>query len=689
MCHKVTFVLILTTAILCIYFSTANAKVQHLDEITVTAQKNEEKPQDIPISLDYFSDVQLEDAKIENLFDLMAFSTNAHMLERSCEHIVVIRGISPFRGCTYAPAGLYVDDVSYPLHYMQNFEFFDLQRAEILKGPQGTLYGRNVESGVINLHTRQPGRQFSGKVSAEYGSYNTSRALGEVSLPLVEDKLFLGVTGLYKTSDGYVKNISNGNKEAADEKHAAGRATLRWTPTPRWDVSFTADVMNSDDHGAESRFLYGPKATDPHEVRRDTEAYLKQDWNSQTMRLKYDGDGFNVVSVTNTLYQTLDKVNDCDLWDDPANQSINPTTIKERQYTQEVRVSSDADRSLQWLLGFYGFIERSKFDYQYNLLSSGMTYMHPVTDVDSSGYAVFGQATYTMLDRLHLTLGLRYDHQSLDGDLRDEVKNVGYSKELSFDELLPKTALSLDITENIMAYASAAKGYLVGGYNWGLTGTSEIFCFDPEYTWNYEAGLKSKWWGNKLAVNLSAFYINIDDKQVSELHPTIAATTITNAAEATSKGFELQVRANPLVGLEVFGGFGYTEAKFDKFEATVWDDSGTSLTEKDYSGNHLQYAPEYTYNFGVQYRAESGFFARADFIGTGPFYGDAANEAKQEAYMIVNFQAGWETEFFDFRLWVMNAFDENYLTFLSPFQQSIVGIDGPARTVGADITVRF
>ena len=408
----------------------------------------------------------------------------------------------------------------------------------------------------------------------------------------------MGVAGLYKTSDGYVENISNGDDEVADKKHAGGRATLRWTPSQRWDMSFVADVMNFDDHGAEVRFLNGPKATDPHEVRRDTDAYLKQDWNSQTLRIRYNDDAFKVVSITNTLYQTLDKVNDCDIWDDPTNRAINPTTIKERQYSQELRVSSDARKNLQWLLGLYGFIEKSKFDYQYNMLSAGVTYMNPVTDVDSSGYAVFGQATYTMLEKLYLTLGLRFDHQSMDGDLKDDVKNVAYSKDLSFSELLPKAVLSYDVTKEMMAYASAAKGYLVGGYNWGLTGTPDIFCYDPEYTWNYEAGIKSNWFGNKLMVNLSAFYINIDDKQVSELHPTIAATTITNAAEATSKGFELQVKAKPLHGLDIFGGFGYTEAKFDKFNATVWNDTGSELIEKDYSGNYLQYAPKYTYNFG-------------------------------------------------------------------------------------------
>ena len=680
---------LLMVLIFCAQAAICWAESHRLQDISVTAQKYEQDPQSVPISLDYFSEVQLEDSRINNVFDLLMFSPNTHMMERSCEHIVVIRGISPFRGCTYSPAAFYVDEVSYPLHYMQNIDLYDLERAEILKGPQGTLYGRNAESGVINLITRQPENQINGKISAQYGNYNSLRTVASVGGPIIDNTLMLGLSGLYYSSNGYVENIANGDDKAADKKHAAGRVNLRWTPSESWDISLLADFINADDHGAEARLLGGANATDPHEIRRDTDAYLRQDWNSQTLRAKYTTGAIKVVSITNTLYQTLEKVNDADLWDDPKNKRINPNDMTERQYSQELRVSSTYDSPLQWLVGVYGFIEDSNFDYRYEIISANMVYMHPVTDVDTNGYAAFGQATYTMFDKLHFTAGVRFDHQSMEGSLRDDVQKVSYSKDLDFDEVLPKVALSYDLRRDIMLYASAAKGYLVGGYNWGLTGTVDTFCFDPEYTWNYEVGLKSSWFDHKLMVNLSVFYISIDDKQVSELHPTIAATTITNAAEATSKGFELQLQAKPLPWLDIFGGFGYTEAKFDKFNATVWNDAGTALTTKDYEGNYLQYAPKYTYNIGAQYTAEWGLFARADLLGTGPFYGDAANKAEQSSYMTANLQLGYKSDRLDFILWMKNAFDEEYLTFLSPFQQTTVGIDGPPQTFGATLTYRF
>lgn len=690
----ITVAKILTTVVATLLCSNAygdsleEENVLQLETVTVTAQKKEENVQEVPISMDVFSEMEMEDARILDTPDMVRFCLNVSMMERSCEHIVVIRGISPFRGTTYSNAGFYVDDVSYPLHYGQNIDFFDLERAEVLKGPQGTLYGRNTESGVINIITKQPDNQLSGKILAEYGDYNSFRSVANVSGPIVDDTLYLGGAFQYRSSDGYVENESNGDDRAADLSHLAGRATLRWTPSDPWDMSLIADIMNADDHGAETRFLTGPHETDPHKIRRDTDAYLKQNWNSQIMRVKYDSDALRFLSVSGVLYQDLDKVNDCDMWDNPKDKKINPTQLKERQYSQEFRVSSQAG-PFEWLGGLYGFIEKSRFNYKYEIISAGKTYMNPITDVDSTGCAAFGEGTYTFMDNFHLTAGLRLDHEEMEGNLKDPVQNKAYGKDLSYNEMLPKFSLSYDVSGDIMAYASASKGYLVGGYNWGLTGTLETFTYEPEYTWNYETGIKSSWLNDRLMANLSVFYISIDDKQVSELHPTIAMTTITNAAKAHSQGLELELTARPLHGLDLSAGFGYNEARFDRFMATVWNDAGTAQVKKDYKDNYLPYAPKYTYNLSAQYRSLNGLFARADLLGTGPFYGDAENEAEQKAYEILSLRVGYEWNDFDLSFWIENVFDAQYCTFLSPFQQSIVGIDGPPRTFGATFTWRY
>jgi len=197
-------------------------------------------------------------------------------------------------------------------------------------------------------------------------------------------------------------------------------------------------------------------------------------------------------------------------------------------------------------------------------------------------------------------------------------------------------------------------------------------------------GIKSAWLDNRLIFNLSAFYIDWKDQQVL-LQSGPTEVTVKNAAESTSKGFELEVKARPITGLQFSAGFGYTEAKFDDF--TAIDKQTGVLT--DYEENCLQFVPKYTYNLGVQYRHESGFFGRADLFGKDKFYGDYANTAKADSYETVNLRIGYEGENFDFILWAKNVFDEEYLTYVAPMNGYDVGVDGSPQTFGATVTYRF
>ena len=664
------------------------SSAMQLETITVTAQKREENPQDVPISMDVLSDFQLEDATIRNTVDLVEFSPNVFMKQSHVEHAPVIRGISSFLSSTYSPAGFYVDDVSYPIHYMQNVALFDLERIEILKGPQGTLYGRNSESGVINIVTKQPGDEFAAKVTGEYASYNSFRSGASIKGPVVNEKLYLGVAFQYDASDGYAENKSTGDDTVMDWEHLNGRATLRWTPTTPWDIAFITDTQGYDDHGGGYRYADGPCATDAFEVRKDTEEYVKQDGNSQTLRIKYAGDAFDILSVSSALYQSLDKQNDSDLWDSFTNQKENVFKIRERQYSQELRIASAGQSSFEWLAGVYGFVEDTTFDYRYDIVSSAMTYMHPITDIDASGYAAFGQGTYTFFEKFHLTAGLRFDHQEMEGKQEDDARDVACNGKMTFDEILPKIALSHDISKDVMGYLSASKGYLVGGFNW-LNATQRTFDYDPEYTWNYETGIKASWCSGRLITNVSVFYIDIDDKQVTEYDYDTLATTITNAAKAHSQGLELQFQAIPLTGLELFAGFGYTESTFDDFKATEWNDDGSALIEKDYDGNDLPYAPRYTFSLGAQYRHASGLFGRVDYLGNDRFYGNSANTARQNSYETVNLKLGYEKERYDFYVWVKNMFDEEYFSYVAPYGAYTIGLDGEPRIFGVTVNVRF
>lgn len=589
----------------------------------------------------------------------------------------------------FATVDIAVDgDATDPIHYMQNVGLFDLERVEILKGPQGTLYGRNSESGVVNVVTRQPGNEFESKLTGECGSYDSFRSAASVKGPIIREELFLGMAFQYDTFGGFAENISNGDDTVMDREHVDGRATLRWTPSTRWDVSFIAYGQDYDDCGGGYRFIDGPLATKRFDVQKDTEEYVKQTGNSQVLRIKKDGDAFDFISVSSALYQSLDKQNDSDLWNNSSNRKENVFKIEERQYSQEVRIASAGEGPFEWLAGLYGFVEETSFDYQYDFLSRGTTYMHPITDIDASGCAAFGQGTYTLFERLHLTAGQRFDHQTLEGEQKDDIRNAAFDGELNFDEILPKISASLDIAENAMGYLSASKGYIVGGFNW-LNATPDTFSYDPEYTWNYEAGTKATWFSGGLVTNVSMFYVDIEDKQVTEYDYDTLATTVTNAAKARSQGVEVQFHAAPLAGLELFAGFGYAESKFDDFKATEWNDDNSALIEKDYDGNDLPYAPGYTYNLGAQYRHASGLFFRADFFGTDRFYGDSANTSSQDSYETLNLKLGYEKERFDLYVWGKNAFDEEYLTYVASYGDYAIGLDGEPRIFGVTANIRF
>ena len=228
---------------------------------------------------------------------------------------------------------------------------------------------------------------------------------------------------------------------------------------------------------------------------------------------------------------------------------------------------------------------------------------------------------------------------------------------------------------------------MVGGYNYGYMPMNEdAFYYDPEYTWNYEAGMKSSWFDKKLIANLSIFYIDIDDKQVMEWSMTRGAE-IENAAKADSQGIELELQARPVQGLDLFAGFGYTESKFDDWKALQKD--GTIY---DFDGNYLQNAPKYTYNLGTQYRHISGFFGRVDLLGNGGFYGDNKNNLKQEAYELVNLRLGYEGDNLGISFWCTNLFDEEYVTAL--YDTTAMGLgelvqDGEPRMLGITATYRF
>ena len=665
---------------------TANATL--LGTVVVTAQKREENVQDVPISMDVFDELQIDDAGITDLKDLTYFSPNLYAKQNINQNMIIIRGLSSHNVVLNTPAGLFVDDINYPITFMQNPDLLDIERIEVLRGPQGTLYGRNTESGAVRIITRTPDNTLRGKIFLEPGLYTTDardvplfRAGASFSGPLVEDILYLSGAFQSKDTQGYTENIHDGNKDAGRVDHKSGQAKLRWTPTSRWDVTLLGNVARDDNGYGYVRYIDGPDASDRYQINWDGGNGWVDENNGQALHLKYEGQRYSFSSITTRNDFSTNFYNDGEFKLLPFPDQI--FKFETTSYSQEFRVASaDGDTPeeaspFEWLVGAFAFHDD-------NVADASFMWQFRETDFENTGCALFGQASYRFLEKWKATAGLRWDRQESHGDQTRVDLNQSYSADIEHDEFLPKVSLSYDVDERVMLYATVAKGILAGGFDYGFATSDDTLTFEPETTWNYEAGVKSQWFDDRLTVNLTAFYIDIQDKQVEEFLAGPSVRSVTNAARASSKGLELEVQARPSQEWKLFGGLGYADARIESWES---DEMGGGTY--DYSGNRLTYAPEYTYNVGAEYAHSSGLFVRGDLVGVGDFYTDAKNETKVEGYGLVNLRVGYRREAYDVVLWCKNAFDEAYYTSKSYYIGGHIVGDGAPRTVGLTVTYRF
>ena len=627
-----------------------------IETMTVTAQKQEENVQEIPISISVFNDQAIEDRKIEALSDMADFVPNLVLNDGQGRGTPTMRGMrSPGESLTVS-TGMYIDGV--PVLSILGYEdpILDIERVEVLRGPQGTLYGKNAEAGVINIITRQPDNEFRGKISVQgnkYLSAETGDGLGGtasllVNTPLLEDRLFAGFSGRFSRQDGYIENIST-DDTANDHENYYGRVHLRWTPTEQLDISLIAAYTEYDDSGADQALsesgatMFGVPLYGYRKVASNYDESISPTNSSQALKLTYDfNDAFQLTSVTSRrVYEDLRKV---DFDTSPATIWHSDQHSEYTKIAQEVRLNYQKDK-LKWLVGL--FYDHDDDETASEIISDHASMAKERSrDYEGSSYSIFTNLVYPLFDTLNVVGGLRYERQ--DREMTDNINNLEGDE--SWTSITPKLALEYFFSSSIMSYISATKGYLSGGYNM-YAEDPDYYTFDEEELWSYEIGMKSAFLDNRLIVNAAAYYMEIEDMQVNEyVSPTEAY--VTNAAEASGVGFEVDVTARLSGGLSVVAGFGYNHIEFDTFD----DANG------NYEGNIAPYAPEYTFNIGAQYRHRNGFYARADLIGYDKMYTDYANTYKRDAYQVVNAKIGYETDRFDIYLYGKNIFDEEYDT---------------------------
>jgi len=645
-----------------------------LETITVTAQKQEENVQEVPMSISVMNENAIEDSMVRSVGEISDHVPGLSLFNPGSAGMYepAVRGVRADYAADMVTTGLYVDGIPILNAYAYDDEMQNVERIEVLRGPQGTLYGKNTEAGVINIISTQPDNEFRNKVTGTIGEDHRYRVSANVSGPVVKNKFYFGFSALYDEKEGFVDNITKGEIED-DRQKTYGKAIFRWTPSEPLDISFIARYTDLDHAGvnmgltADGNSSWGLPVTGDREVRTDKNNFKDATIDSQALKVSYKfGESSELTSVTTRMVLDEDGAQD---WDFSDTDMMYTQYARDREYlSQELRLNSKTG-SVKWLLGLYGDLSETESD----KTVTGMGRKTP-TNIETSGKSIgaFGHATFPFfVDGLSLTTGIRFDHEDKEYDrTSDDI----YLDD-TWNEISPKIALDYHISDNIMTYASASKGYRSGGFN-PHSRSTDMQSYDEETLWSYELGIKGSWFDNRLVMHGAVYYMEIDDMQVQE-YLDAATSLTTNAAQGSGQGIELELTAKVTPYLSLIGGFSYNDITFDEFQDALGN----------YEGNSNPFAPEYMFNIGAQYRHAAGYFARVDLIGNGKMYLDHQNDYSRDAYEIVNAKVGYEAEKLDIYLYANNAFDKDYSA-AGYFGGGYV-VYSPPREIGMEITCRF
>jgi iron complex outermembrane recepter protein len=682
---------------------------KQLDEVLVTAQKTDEDPQKLPLSLSVISSKQVDDDKLWDTKDLTAIVPNLYASNSGDDrNVTSIRGVAT---TSYDQAvTTYVDGVNqFDLDtYIAQLE--DIERIEVLRGPQGTLYGRGAMGGVINIITKQPDNEVRGFAEADYGNYNQQRYTLGLRAPLVKDKLFLGVSGLYTSQNGFYTNLYNNTK--FDDQHSfLGNYYLKYLATSR--LTLTLNVKNVENRNNGAFTLAADPAmalAQPFTVDQNATTTMVDNILNASLSVQYTGHWFNFTSQS--AYQT-----DYRYYEQPIDGDFSPLDIvsivnnygknynKVKVGTQEFRFSSVASSKLKWVAGTYFF-------YQYDPNKQGTHFGADAaddgapfpyfTDIATNishnyGIAFYGQATYPVAPKLNATVGLRYDDEqdkeSIEGEFQKDgqpavVTRSDTASSAKFSAVSPKASLDYQFTTNDNVYALYSAGFRAGGITQlGSDPTQPpLLDYKPEHSNNFEIGTKNTFFNDRLKANFTVYYTEIYDVQVPTLVLPAAITIIRNAGKLNSKGAELELLLKPFDGFEAGYNLGTTDAKFTSLNLSS---NGTSV---NLDGNRQVFTPDMTSMLIVQYGYPIGNDGKTRLVAHGEWrylgsqYFDLANTIEQKGYNLFNARLGVSTKKLDVFLWESNIFNKHYIDYAYDFGATHLG---NPRTFGVSVRTNF
>jgi iron complex outermembrane receptor protein len=630
-----------------------------LEEIIVTAERREERLQDTPVSVMVFSAEDISQRSMRTLSDVAAFTPNLNISNGSIaggdSAQVYIRGIGQYDFATAADpgVGIYVDGVYLGRSVGSMLDLADVDRIEVLRGPQGTLYGKNTIGGAINVVTAPTPTTLGADLQVTGGSYDRGDFKGSLYVPIIGDELLSSLTVLSRNSNGY------GDRPLVDQTMGnistqAAHGVLEWHADDDITVRVDADGTHTRDHGPvrsllateQTPFLqfynayFGPYGNqyltgNPYVSLGTGPNYNDLDQYGAALHVDWKIDGALFKSISS--FRQLKAAWAADVDNSPQDVAEEADVMKQHQFTQEFQLSGKTlnDR-LDWMTGLYYFRERALMTFNVTIMPAfyyklGLDLSEVLPDqILTNSSAAYGHASYALTDRLSVIAGLRYTYET-----KDFV--VGAYAPLSDQVIVPQTPLSnawsntspmlgfdYKIVKDLMAYASASQGFKSGGFNARPTTAGEVKPFNPETVTTYELGLKSEWLDRRLRANADVFYNDYKDVQVTVItgSGTTILSYIDNAARAKGKGAELELTARPTTPLTLTAAFGYIDARYTETSP------GSTITLASQFVETPKWSATATAEYAISLPGGSTLKAAADYTYKSTTYLDPGNTAQ-------------------------------------------------------------
>jgi iron complex outermembrane receptor protein len=698
-------------------------------EIVVTARRREESLQDVPISVSAFSGEALENQGAVDITALQQQTPNLTLqIARGSNSTLIafIRGIGqqdPVWG--FEPGvGLYIDDVYVARPQGAVLDIFDVERVEVLRGPQGTLYGRNTIGGAIKYVTRRLGRDFEARVRGHLGSYDQRDLIGTVTVPIGDTLSVGGGLAIYHR-DGFGENLNTG-AEHYNKSVIAGRLSLEFTPSDRVFFRIAADKTDDESnprHGHREVGNAGMAAFEPPASVYDTRAGVGDENNVETQGISGTleielTDQLTLKSITAWREGHTETVIDFDGTPGPVLDI--PSFYKDHAFSQELQLLFNADR-LQGVAGLYYFSNSASGGFDTVIGNAGLTTL-TTGDVDTKSIAAFADVSFDVTEQLAVSVGGRFTRDKREGTVFRQnylgirsptfgnaaatplgAPRTNYTNERTFEEFTPRVSVSYEPTEDVMIYASYSNGFKSGGFDPrgdAVLVPNTSAGYNPEKVDAYEVGLK----GNLSRIfyyNLAGFYSKYKGQQVTQqyLVGTTVASEVVNVGRSTIWGAEFEGRAVLSDAFSITGAFGYTNAKFDTF---VSYDPGTGTVRELADERNFQNTPKWNGNLTANYVQDLGGSGSIAFTPAMSFRTDytlfeIANPTLDEnGYTLFDASVVWTSENDRFQLGAhaRNIGNERYRVggYVFPGAltgNSLIAFYGPPRTFTVSAQVKF